>query len=163
MKKIMFVFLFLLLSMFCTTSLFALRLGLEFGNPTAVIIIRPEPFDIKIGYSFSDIFGTGNMNFLHISGDYRVIDSYRIVDFLHFFLSVGAYVQIYMAGGDTPNEGDTDIYAGARIPIGLQAFLFKKTLEIFVEIAPVVDFIPAINFDIGRAQGYLGFTIRVPF
>ena len=58
-----------------------LRLGLEFGNPAAVIIIRPSPLDFKIGYNFLP-----GSEYLFVSGDYRIISGYQLVDFLHFFV-----------------------------------------------------------------------------
>ncbi|MBN1700190.1 MAG: DUF3996 domain-containing protein [Spirochaetales bacterium] len=160
MKRIFFVSFFILLSMMCATSLFALRVGLEFGNPTAVVIIRPEPFDIKIGYIFADLMGTGNLNFLHISADYRIINSMHLIDFLSLFFGVGAYAQIYIASGDSTNESDADLYIGGRIPIGIQAFLLKGTLEVFLEVVPTVVFLPGIAF--GGLQGFVGFTIKLP-
>jgi hypothetical protein len=123
-----------------------LRLGLEFGNPHAVIIIRPSPFDFKIGYNFAE---AGN---LFLSADYRIIDGYQIVDFLHFFLGLGAYVRLHFE--------PTTVDFGARIPIGLQVFLIHNVLEIFLEVAPTVGFIPTI-VAFPEWQGYIGFTILV--
>ena len=67
----------------------SLRLGLEFGDPIAVLIIRPAPFDFKVGYSFDS-----NNPWLFLSADYRIVSGYQLIDFLHLFLGVGAYVQI---------------------------------------------------------------------
>ena len=123
-----------------------LRLGLEFGNPHAVIIIRPAPLDFRIGYSFTE---NGNLFF---SVDYRIVNAYQIVDFLHFFLGVGAYAEIFF--------DPTDFSLGARIPVGLQVFLIDNVLELFLEVAPTVGFLPALTA-FPEWQGYLGFTIRV--
>lgn len=123
------------------------RIGLEFGNPTAVIIIRPGHFDFKVGY---DLRAEGN---LFVSADYRIISGYQLVDFLHLFLGVGAYGQIFFGGG--PFE------LGARIPIGLQVFLLDSVLELFAEVAPTVGFLPTITA-FPQWQGYVGFTLRVP-
>lgn len=128
----------------------SLRLGLEFGNPLAVVIVRPAPFDFRIGYSFDETDPT-----IFLSADYRIISGYQVIDFLHMFLSVGAYTQLYL---DNP---DNTLDLGARIPIGLQAFLLNTSLELFVEVAPTVNFVPEIRaFE--DFQGYIGFTIRLP-
>jgi hypothetical protein len=123
-----------------------MRLGLEFGNPNAVLIIRPSPLDFKIGYNFTE---AGN---LFLSADYRILSGYQIVNFLHFFLSLGAYVQLHF----TP----TTVDFGARIPVGLQVFLIDNVLEIFLEIVPTIGFLPTI-IAFPEWQGYLGFTILV--
>ena len=47
-----------------------LRLGLEFGNPNAVLIIRPAPLDFRIGYNFAA------PGYLFLSADYRIVDAY---------------------------------------------------------------------------------------
>jgi hypothetical protein len=123
-----------------------LRLGLEFGNPHAVLIIRPAPFDFRVGYNFTD---NGNLFF---ALDYRIVDRYRIVDFLYLFLGVGLYTDIFF------NPADFDF--GARIPVGLQVFLIDNVLELFLEVAPTVAFLPAL-LAFPEWQGFIGFTIKV--
>jgi len=125
-----------------------LRLGLEFGDPIAVLIIRPAPFDFKIGYDF------GGNGWLFLSADYRIVSGYQVIDFLHLFLGVGAYTQIYF-------EQAGDLELGLRIPIGLQVFLVDSVIELFLEVAPTVGFMPTIQA-FPRWQGYLGFTVLLP-
>jgi hypothetical protein len=126
-----------------------LRLGLEFGNPSAVLIIRPAPFDFKIGYNFA-----GN-EYLFLSADYRIISGYQLVDFLHFFMGVGVYTNIQFDPGD--------FNLGARIPVGLQVFLIDNVLELFLEVALTVGFVPGLKFlPDGLPQGYVGFTFLIP-
>jgi hypothetical protein len=124
------------------------RLGLEFGNPHAVLIVRPAPFDFRVGYNF-----TAGSEFLYLSADYRIVDALQIIDFVHLFLGVGAYAQF---GATNPFQ------LGARVPFGLQVFLIDRTLEFFVEAAPVVQFVPSIGFNLASIQGWVGFTVRVP-
>jgi hypothetical protein len=126
----------------------SLRLGLEFGDPLAVLIIRPAPFDFKIGYDFRD------NGWLFLSADYRIVSGYQVIDFLHLFLGVGAYTQIYF-------QQASSLELGLRIPFGLQVFLIDNVVELFVEVAPTVGFLPSITA-FPRWQGYFGFTILVP-
>ena len=126
----------------------SLRLGLEFGDPIAVLIIRPAPFDFKIGYDFRD------SGWLFLSADYRIISGYPLIDFVHLFLGVGAYTQIYFQQADA-------LQLGLRIPLGLQVFLVDNVIELFLEVAPTVGFLPSIQA-FPRWQGYFGFTILVP-
>lgn len=127
----------------------SLRLGLEFGDPVAVLIIRPAPFDFKIGYSFE-----ANNPWLFLSFDYRIVSGYQLIDFLHLFLGVGAYTQL-------PFQQLSDSQLGLRIPIGVQVFLVDNVIELFAEVAPTVGFLPTIQA-FPRWQGYFGFTILVP-
>lgn len=132
------------------------RIGLEFGRPTGVIVIRPEPFDFKVGYDFTGIGeGSDAGSFIHVSADYRILSSYHLIDFLSLFLGVGAYVQIY-----TGSAAD-NVNLGARIPVGVQAFLANGTVELFLEVVPTVSFVPSITaFD--QFQGFVGFTVPAP-
>ena len=123
-----------------------LRLGLEFGNPNAVLIIRPAPFDFKIGYNFAA------PGYLFFSADYRIVNAYQVVDILHFFLGLGAYTNIYFE--------PTDFSLGARIPLGLQIFLIDNVVELFLEVAPTVGFLPALTA-FPEWQGFIGFTILI--
>jgi len=126
----------------------SLRLGLEFGDPIAVLIIRPDPFDFKIGYDLQD------NGWLFLSADYRIVSGYQLVDFVHLFLGVGAYTQIYFQQSDA-------LELGLRIPFGLQVFLIDNVIELFLEVAPTVGFLPTIQA-FPRWQGYFGFTILIP-
>ncbi len=124
-----------------------LRLGLEFGNPHAVLIIRPSPLDFRIGYNFA------SPGYLFLAADYRIVDAYQIVDILHFFLGVGLYTEIFFE--------PADFSLGARIPLGLQVFLVKNVLELFLEVAPTVGFLPGL-VAFPEWQGFIGFTVRIP-
>jgi hypothetical protein len=75
------------------------------------------------------------------------------VDILHFFLSVGAYTNIYFE--------PTEFHLGARIPVGLQVFLIDNVLELFLEVAPTVGFLPGLEA-FPEWQGFIGFTILIP-
>jgi len=128
--------------------------GLEFGNPSGVLVIRPAPFDIKIGYDFTGMGSQADGDFLHLSCDYRLIDRYALIDFLSLYLSAGGYLQILT--GDTQDN----IVLGGRLPVGLQAFLLDGTVEVFVELVPTVKFLPTIvAFD--DWQGFVGFTVSL--
>jgi hypothetical protein len=142
-----------LLGVFCAGALFAkdksgIRLGFEFGEPQVALIIRPAPFDFKVGYSFID------NPWLFLSADYRILSGYQLIQFLHLFLGVGLYGQIYFEEPDLSGFG-------LRIPVGLQVFLLDNVLEFFFELAPTVGLYPDIH-PFEHLQGWVGFTILVP-
>ena len=114
----------------------------------AVLIIRPAPFDFKVGYDF------GGNGWLFLSADYRILSGYQFIDFLYLFLGVGAYTQVFFQQTDA-------LELGLRIPFGVQVFLVDNVIELFLEVAPTVGFLPTIQA-FPRWQGYFGFTILVP-
>jgi hypothetical protein len=145
------VFLILMVSVCAWAAPF--RVGLEFGRPTGVLVIRPEPLDIKVGYDLD--VGGGDEKFIHVSADYRVLSSYHLVDFLSMFISAGGYLQFF-----TSEEVEDELVLGGRIPVGLQVFFFDGVLEVFLEVAPTVSLFPSITaFD--QWQGFLGFTVAI--
>jgi len=101
----------------------------------------------RFGYNFAA------PGYLFLSADYRIVSGYQIVDFLHFFLGVGACTIIQFEPGD--------FSLGARIPLGVQVFLIDNVLELFLEVAPTVGFIPAL-VAFPEWQGFIGFTILIP-
>jgi hypothetical protein len=155
MKRVCGIVIVLLLLVLGGSTLFAdSRLGLEFGNPTWVVIWRPAPLDFRLGYDFTGLLSETTGNFFFLSADIRAIDSYRLVDFVHFFLGVGVYTKV-------TTGAQVDFELGARIPVGLQTFLFSGQLELFVEIAPTVALLPTLSA-LGDYQGWFGITIPLP-
>ena len=132
-----------------------LRLGLEFGDPNAVLIIRPAPFDFKLGYNFAE-----GSESVFLSGDYRIVNGRQlfrgeeVLELFHLFLGLGAYAQLRTAEG-----AEDPLTLGGRVPVGLQVFLLDGKLELFLEVCPTVDFLPALGW--GGLQGFLGFTLPI--
>jgi hypothetical protein len=157
-RKHRFILIVVALVILLSPSVFArqTRIGIEAGSPSLVLIVRPEPFDIKVGYDFTGLAtGGAGTNFIHVSGDIRLIDSYQLIDFLHLFLSLGAYAQVQFV------SGSADFALGARVPVGLQAYLLSGKIEIFVEVVPTFGFLPTLNaFD--QWQGWIGVTLPLP-
>lgn len=148
----------LLLLVVSTTPLFAQsgrrsdRLGLAFGIPNGVLIYRPAPFDIRLGYDFA----SGD-EFVFLSGDWRFVDNRRLVGVLHLSLGAGIYGKFFPEGRDDSDDFEADW--GARIPVGLSVLLLRDFLEFFVEVAPDIDLYPSAQFADDPVQVFAGFTI----
>ncbi len=131
------------------------RVGLEFGNPSGVIVIRPAPLDIKIGYDFTGVGSReGGDDYLQVSCDYRFLDRYPLADVLSLYVAGGGYVRILTAAAQD------NVVLGGRLPVGLQVFVADGLVEVFVELVPTVTLLPTIvAFD--DWQGFIGFTVPV--
>lgn len=68
-----------------------------------------------------------------------------------FQLSSGK-LPIYYGAGFRTTLGDEDLF-GLRAPVGLEYLLEEAPVDLFVEIAPVLDFIPDSQFDFNGAIG----------
>ncbi|MFP4330923.1 MAG: hypothetical protein ACOC45_02035 [Alkalispirochaetaceae bacterium] len=130
----------------------ATRLGLAFGVPNGVLVYRPSPFEVKLGYDFTE----GN-EYVFLSGDLRLVDNRQIVGVLHGSFGIGLYGKLYPEGRDS--EGSPDFDGGSRIPFALSVLLLDDFLEFFVEAAPGIDLYPKAQFADQPLQLFAGFTI----
>ncbi len=126
------------------------RVGLGFGTPNTVLVVRPDPFDFKLGYDFSE----GN-EFIYLGADFRLLNQLEIQAPLHFSLGFGGYTKFYFG------EDSEDFFEGGfRTPVALSLLLIDNLLELYVEVAPGVDLYPRPSFADDPVQAWLGFTIN---
>ena len=128
----------------------AVRVGVEFGNPTVALIVRPHPLDLRVGYGF-----LRPREFLFVSAGYRLVDRYPLASSIGLFLGAGVYGAIERAA---PNR----YRIGLRLPAGLQLFVAGEALELFVEAVPILEVYPDLAFNPVAMQGYAGITVRLP-
>lgn len=151
LKKLLFPVLFLL----CLNSVQAqgsgFGLGVIVGEPTGLSmkawLSEGSAFDVAAAWSFE---GRG---FLHLHGDYlrhvNVIDVSK--GFLPFYYGIGARIRI--RDDERFRNDDEDIWLGLRIPLGMTYLFTNAPLDIFVEIAPVVELIPSTDVDLDGGLG----------
>lgn len=145
MKKINY--LILLIALFYIANINAQSSGVGLG----IIVGEPTGFSFKywtdsntaidaaIAWSFID------EGAFHIHGDY-IFHNMRLITIpdgkLPFYYGIGARLK-------TAN----DAKLGVRVPLGL-AYLFQNApVDIFLEIVPILDFIPKTDFGINAALG----------
>ncbi len=119
-------------------------LGIILGEPTGLIAkywtSRTTAFDVAGSWSFE------GKNSFHLHADY-LFHSFNLIKVdsgkLPFYYGFGFRVSL---------KDDTRL--GIRIPVGL-SYMFEKTpIDIFMEIGPVMDIIPATVF---RVSAFIGF------
>jgi hypothetical protein len=118
-------------------------LGIIIGEPTGFSFkywtSSTTAFDAALAWSFID------EGAFHIHADY-ILHSFNLIRVpegkLPFYYGIGARLK---------TSGDTRL--GVRVPLGL-AYLFQNApVDIFLEIAPILDFIPKTDFRINAALG----------
>lgn len=119
-------------------------LGIILGEPTGLIAkywtSRTTAFDIAGSWSF-----VGEDSF-HLHADY-LFHSFNI-----FKVDKGQLPLYYGIGARLSLQDQTRF--GIRIPVGL-SYMFEKTpIDIFIEIGPVMDVVPATELHI---LGFIGF------
>ncbi len=122
------------------------RVGLGFGTPNTVLIVRPSIFDFKLGYDFTE-----GDEFLFLSGDIRIVNQQHLGHYIHLSLGLGAYAKWY----------SDDFEGGGRVPVALSVLLLDNFLEFFVEVSPGIDLYPRARISDDPVQAWLGFTLRI--
>jgi hypothetical protein len=128
-------------------------LGVVAGEPTGISLknwqSRNTALDGAIAWSFA-----GN-DYIQLHGDY-LSHNFSLLKVekgqLPFYYGIGG--RLKLINSDNKNdEGNDKTRIGVRIPLGL-AYLFEKaTLDLFVEVVPVLDLVPETQFDLNAAIG----------
>ena len=120
-------------------------LGILIGEPTGVSfkhwVSRKNAFDAGLAWSFA-----GSGDDIHIHADYLWHTPLRSRDpavrRTNFYIGVGGRVRF-----------ENDSRFGARVPFGLEHFIKDAPLDIFIEVAPILDLAPATELS---ANGGIG-------
>lgn len=117
------------------------ELGIILGEPTGLSLkvwqSDATAFDAAVAWSF------GNNESVHIHADYL----------RHSWLEVdkGSMAIYYGLGARALLSNNSRF--GARIPIGLEYILPDTPLGLFFEVAPILDLVPATEFDVNGGIG----------
>ncbi len=132
-------------------------LGIILGEPTGISLKgwqgRSTAIDGALAWSLA-----GN-DFFQIHGDY-LKHNFSLLKVekgkLPFYYGIGGRVKFFgddnnRTGRNSDNNDKTRV--GVRVPLGL-AYLFERTtLDIFLEVVPILDLIPETEFDLNAAIG----------
>lgn len=120
-----------------------LGLGLILGEPTGLSL--KSWLGNRTALDFAAAWSFANNDSLHFHADYLVHD------FSQFKVKKGKLPLYYGIGGRVKTEKKSRI--GVRIPVGV-CYIFEKTpLEIFFELAPLLDLVPKTDFGITGGIG----------
>ncbi|MBN2273277.1 MAG: hypothetical protein JXR41_15530 [Bacteroidales bacterium] len=67
---------------------------------------------------------------------------------------------LYLGLGGRARITGNDVILGARVPIGMAYIFAEDRLDVFLELVPVMNLVPGIDFDFGGAVGIRYFFIR---
>jgi len=155
MKKFLWRFLFSVY-LFCNFAVAQDRgfgLGVVAGEPTGISLKnwqgRTTALDAAIAWSFA------GHDFIQLHGDY-LSHNFSLLKVekgqLPFYYGIGGRLKLSNIDNKR-DDRDDKTRVGVRIPLGL-AYLFETiTLDLFVEVVPVLDLVPETAFDLNVAIG----------
>lgn len=143
MKKKVVLFLFLM-STFVVGSNKGFELGILLGAPTGLsgkLWVGPVgAIDAALAWSFVE------NDYLHIHADY-------LWHYTKFMIKSPGEFLPYLGVGGVITVGDDNVYVGVRVPLGISYVFEKVPLDIFLEIAPVLELIPRTDMDLNGGIG----------
>jgi hypothetical protein len=123
-----------------------LGLGIMFGEPTGISfkgwISERSAIDGGLGWSFV------NEGTIHIHADY-LYHFYNVFETprLPLYLGIGGRIKM------KNTEHNTDTRVGIRIPFGISYQFEEVPVDVFLEIAPVLDLNPSTRGSVNGAVG----------
>ncbi len=140
----------------CGYSVFAeslgeTRLGFGFGMPNTVLVFETGPYDVKVGYDFTE-----GEEYFFLNGSYIVINSRPINEYFSGSLGVGLFGKISFGEDD---DDDNDFIGGLNIPITGEVAILDGFLEFFATVAPALELFPKPVFTTRAISWWIGFTI----
>jgi hypothetical protein len=147
LKKILVAVVFVVcLTGFAKAQQSGFGVGLMFGEPTGLSfkgwISERSAIDGGLGWSFAHD-GAMHIHVDYLYHFYNVFDSPRIP----LYLGVGGRIKLQNT------EHNSDMRLGIRIPFGIAYQFTEVPLDVFLEIAPVMDLNPKTEGSINGAVG----------
>jgi hypothetical protein len=135
----------------------ALGLGVIAGEPTGVSLKYwldgRHAVDAGVGWSFSE------NESLHLHADYLwhdfgLLRPGDVKGRLPVYYGVGARLKMQDDGdGDGHGSNEDDALFGARFPLGIAWISSSAPVDVFLEIAPVLDLLPGTDLSFNAAIG----------
>jgi hypothetical protein len=136
-------------------------LGIIIGEPTGLSgklwISKTSAFDGVAAWALSE-----NSSF-HLHFDY-LLHNFNLINVqkgqLPVYYGIGARILFHEHGWHDhdweEHHNDNDVHFGLRIPVGLEYIFADAPLDIFIEVAPVLDLVPDthLNFNGGIGIRY---------
>ena len=151
MKKLVFIIVFII----CFTGLAKSQqsgfgLGIMFGEPTGISfkgwISERSAIDGGLGWSYV------NHGSVHIHVDY-LYHFYNVIENPRIPLYIGVGGRIKLRNNNEDNGNNSDMRIGVRIPFGIAYQFTEVPVDVFLEIAPILDLNPSTE---GSVNGALG-------
>ncbi|MBN1414860.1 MAG: hypothetical protein JW973_07155 [Bacteroidales bacterium] len=149
------VFLFILF--FCNTLSNAQEggtgFGIMLGEPTGISfktwISGRSAIDAGVAWSFTE------------KGALNMHTDYLWHNFSLFRFGEGkGKLPLYLGLGGKTEISHDDVYLGARVPIGLAYIFAADKLDVFLEAVPIINLVPATEFDFNAVFGIRFFFIK---
>ncbi len=130
-----------------------LGIGVIIGEPTGISIKKwtggNNAFQAAAAWSF---VGYESFQFQadYLFHNFGLLNSSEMSGALPVYVGIGGRIKL---AENADNTDHNDALLGVRVPLGI-SYIFENTpLDIFLEVAPILDLVPATDFNIDGAVG----------
>jgi hypothetical protein len=130
--------------------------GLSFGANgnlgLGIILGEPTGFSAKLWTGKTTAFDAGAAWSFVSGGFFQIHGDFLFHNFNLFKVDTGKMALYYGFGGRVKFADEAII--SLRVPVGISYQFEKTAIELFLEVAPMLDLIPATEAGIGGAAGF---------
>ncbi|HEX9654223.1 MAG TPA: hypothetical protein VGA99_10980 [bacterium] len=141
----------LLLPNFAAAQNRGFGIGIILGEPTGISLknwLSPSSaLDFAVAWSF-ERYNSFTIHADYLKHNFRLIRVEKGT--LPFYYGIGG--RIKLKDEDAP-ANDDEARLGARVPAGLAYHFENVTLDVFIEVVPILELVPSTDFTIGAAIG----------
>lgn len=127
-------------------------IGIILGEPTGISIKnwlgQTSALDLAVAWSFERYIS------LTIHADY-LKHNFRLIRVdkgaLPFYYGIGG--RIKLKDDDAARNDNDEARLGVRVPVGLAYHFENVTLDVFLEVVPILELVPSTDFTISAAVG----------
>jgi len=109
--------------------------------------------DAAAAWSFAD-FNSFQLHLDYLWHNYDLIKTKELPGQLSVYYGIGGRIKL-KGGNDGNGKGnkDEDTRIGVRVPLGLSYTFKENPVELFAEVAPILDIVPETKFGVGIGVG----------
>jgi hypothetical protein len=132
-------------------------IGIILGEPTGLSakkwISDTTAIDAAAAWSFID-FNSFQLHADYLWHNYDLIKTKELPGCLSVYYGVGGRIK-FKGSNDGNGKGnkDEDTRLGVRVPLGLSYVFKRNPVELFAEVAPILDIVPETKFGVGIGVG----------
>ena len=146
MKKILLLITVIFIMAAAANAQSKFGLGIIIGEPTGIsgklFLSNNSAVDGAVAWSF------GPYSAMHIHDDYLHHMDLFNSDIVPFYVGIGGRIKF-----KNSDDKNSDSRIGVRIPVGIAIQPRNAPIDIFIEIAPILDLTPDTDFTLNGALG----------
>ncbi len=151
-KRWLLIGILVLLPNFASAQDRGFGIGIILGEPTGISLKnwlgQTSALDFAVAWSF-ERYHSFTIHADYLNHNFRLIKVDQGT--LPFYYGIGG--RIKLKDEDTPGNDNDQARLGVRVPVGLAYHFENVTLDLFIEVVPILELVPSTDFTMSAAIG----------